>query len=431
MSLLLQALQRASKSREGADSDLPTSDESGLSLEPLPEPVLSDEDAPLRSSPSPAQAASVLRAQEAPSFGPLDWAREHYMLTFLGAAILFAMGYGAYVYIQISNPGWLQAAPPAAPLGAGVPPAPQAVVAEAPAQAKISGMPALETPPPATAAAAASAATSPTPPAQAASGDFTARVERAPRRARPVRAGKLAFQPAAEGGAETDADPEVETIEIPEAPQAAPVAPSREEIAVRRQKSAADEPDPTLVAAYEALRIGDYGRAKVLYQEVLGSDPRNIDALLGLAAINWKEGQSEAATAYYARVLEADPRNGYAQAGLIALVGRSDPAGAESRLKQLIAREPSGFLYFTLGNLYAEQGQWPAAQQAYFQAHQLMPENPDYAFNLAVGLEHLGQPKLALAYYRKALDLSFKRGRANFDQKLAIERVGQLSARVD
>ena len=58
----------------------------------------------------------------------------------------------------------------------------------------------------------------------------------------------------------------------------------------------------------------------------------------------------------------------------------------------------------------------------------MQPDSPDYAFNLAVGLEHIGQQKTALTYYRKALDLSFKKGRANFDQNLAIERVGQLSA---
>ena len=119
-----------------------------------------------------------------------------------------------------------------------------------------------------------------------------------------------------------------------------------------------------------------------------------------------------------------------AMVGLIALLGSADPVAAETKLKQLISREPSGFLYFTLGNLYAEQGLWSQAQYAYFQAYQLDPDNPDYAYNLAVGLEHLGQSRPALDHYRKALDLSFKKGRANFDQELAIERVGQLSARI-
>ena len=51
--------------------------------------------------------------------------------------------------------------------------------------------------------------------------------------------------------------------------------------------------------------------------------------------------------------------------------------------------------------------------------------------DLAVGLEHLGQNRLALDFYRKALDLSFKKGHANFDQSLVIQRVGQLSTRVE
>jgi len=73
----------------------------------------------------------------------------------------------------------------------------------------------------------------------------------------------------------------------------------------------------------------------------------------------------------------------------------------------------------------------PAAQAAYFQAYNLQPDNPDYAYNLAIGLEHLEQQKLALTYYRKALELSFQKGRAGFDQNRVIERIGQLAARVD
>ena len=85
----------------------------------------------------------------------------------------------------------------------------------------------------------------------------------------------------------------------------------------------------------------------------------------------------------------------------------------------------------TAPRTWARQSAWPAAQAAYFQAYNLQPDNPDYAYNLAIGLEHLEQPKLALTYYRKALDLSFKKGHANFDQNRVIERVGQLAARVN
>ena len=183
-----------------------------------------------------------------------------------------------------------------------------------------------------------------------------------------------------------------------------------------------------LNTAYDQLQKGQLEAAQSTYDRVLASDGRNIDALLGLASIAWQQGQTEKASELYYRVLQLDPQNASAQSGLIGLMGRVDPTASETRLKQLISREPSGGLYFTLGNLYAGERLWAQAQQAYFQAFQLEPTNPDYAFNLAVGLEHLNQSKAALAYYRKALDLSFARGRAGFDQKQVITRIGELSA---
>ena len=54
------------------------------------------------------------------------------------------------------------------------------------------------------------------------------------------------------------------------------------------------------------------------------------------------------------------------------------------------------------------------------------PENPDYAYNLAVSLDQLRQPKLALDYYRRALALAQTRA-ASFDQALARIRVQALS----
>jgi tetratricopeptide (TPR) repeat protein len=141
-------------------------------------------------------------------------------------------------------------------------------------------------------------------------------------------------------------------------------------------------------------------------------------------------GSNDQAVRQYERVLELDPRNAAAQAGLISIIGQADPQLSESRLKELISREPSGFLYFALGNVYAKQGQWAQAQQAYFQAYQLQPDSADYAYNLAVGLEHIGQTKIALTYYRKAVDLSSGKGHASFEASRVQERIGQLSARI-
>jgi tetratricopeptide (TPR) repeat protein len=185
-----------------------------------------------------------------------------------------------------------------------------------------------------------------------------------------------------------------------------------------------------LMEAWQALQEGRFEQAESLYQSVLKAEPQNVDAVLGLAAIAAQQGRTEPAMRLYERALELEPRNSTAQAGLIAIVGQADPQLSETRLKQLIAQEPSGYLYFSLGNVHARQAQWPQAQQAYFQAYQLQPDNPDYAYNLAIGLERLNQPKIALSYYRKALELRGLKGNASFDPSRVQERVTQLAARV-
>lgn len=202
-------------------------------------------------------------------------------------------------------------------------------------------------------------------------------------------------------------------------------------IVVSRGDTAAPRVNAAVGDAYAALEAGRFDAAQRLYEQALRAEPNNIDALLGLAAIARHENRAEDASRHYLKILDIEPRHALAQTGLIALIGRADPQAAETRLKQLAAREPSPALYFTLGNLYADQGQWSQAQQSYFQAHHLDPGNPDYAYNLAVSLEHLGQQKLALEFYRRAVQLAAGRGRANFNTSQAQARITQLAARLN
>ena len=195
--------------------------------------------------------------------------------------------------------------------------------------------------------------------------------------------------------------------------------------------SAAPTVHPLLNEAYSALQSEQLEPARGAYDRLLRSDPRSIDALHGLAAVATLEGKNDEAIRRYLQVLEVEPRNALAQSGLIGLLGRADPLAAESRLKQLIAREPSAFLYFTLGNLYADQSKWAPAQQAFFQAHHLEPNNPDYAYNLADGLEHLSQSRLALGFYRRAVQLAGSAARPHFNLALAQDRISKLASQVE
>ncbi len=187
------------------------------------------------------------------------------------------------------------------------------------------------------------------------------------------------------------------------------------------------EPSAPLRAAYRALQARDFEAAGRLYQDLARTDPRNVDVLLGQAAVAAQRNDYEAARTLYLAVLKLEPRNAAAQGGLLALFGRADYPTAELRLKGLLAREPNAFLYHALGTLYAEQAFWPQAQHAYFQAYHLDPASADHAFNLAVSLEHVGQRSLARTYYRRAMELARTSRAATFDLALAEERAARLA----
>jgi tetratricopeptide (TPR) repeat protein len=185
--------------------------------------------------------------------------------------------------------------------------------------------------------------------------------------------------------------------------------------------------DPGLAQGYEHLQAGRLDAAVAAYRAVLARQPGSIDALLGVAAVAVARGDPETARDLYQRVLRAEPRNAWAQAGWLSLLGQSDPAGAEAQLRELIAREPSAMLWSRLGGLLATQGRWPQAQQAYFQAHSLQPDSPDHAFNLAVSLERIAQPRIALGFLRTAVRLAETGAPARFDLAAARERIERLA----
>lgn len=468
MSLLLKALQNAAKNREagaagtdGAAQAQAASEGAGeLSLEPIEktttDPIPRSEpavktrttgDTPGNSTDragaaSRTQAQNVLRAGSVrdttsnASPGIMEWLVRRPLVAFSTAAGLFAIGYGTYLYLQITNPGIFMARPAGPTPGPALtaPPPPASAATPVPGSGPMAAAPTEPSQPlpPAVAPALPGSATdsragiapapAPTPAVAVQAKPPANPVDARPAAPAPPPGPSIsAAGPSAPGpvaAAAIPASPPVTSAAPPPrapAPTARPSSPSRPRQATAPAPAAAPVvPQSDLNNAYLSLQKGDLNDAERLYRQVMASDPRNIDAMLGLASVNAQQNRADAATQLYMRVLEVDPRNSYAQAGLLNIGGRADPAAAESRLKQLISRDPSAYLYFTLGNLYAEQNQWAAAQTAYFQAFNMAPDNPDYAFNLAVGLEHLSQPRLALDYYRRAVSIAQTRGNAQF-----------------
>jgi len=185
--------------------------------------------------------------------------------------------------------------------------------------------------------------------------------------------------------------------------------------------------NPDLTAAYNSLAAGDYPAAVQQYGKLVSAEPLSVDAQLGLATAAARGGDRALAAQHYRRVLALDPRNGLAIMGMIALNDGVPPAALEIELKTLIGRNPEAApLHFALGNLYSSGLQWTEAQQAYFEAFRIDPQNADYLFNLAVSLDQLKQPRLALDYYRKAQSIALAGGGGQFDRVSIARRIREL-----
>ena len=217
------------------------------------------------------------------------------------------------------------------------------------------------------------------------------------------------------------------------APKAPPTKPRHAAAAAVPREAEAEGPvrvtnaplqvNPALLRGFDAFNRGELTLAQLEYERAQKADPRNTDALHGLAAIAVRQGRPDQAEFLYQRITEADPQDTVAQAALINLRGQIDPSAAESRLKSLAAAQPDlAAPHFSLGNLYARHGRWNDAQQAYFRAYSAESDNPDILYNLAVSLEHLRQNKLAAQYYNLALAAAQNRS-AGFDKAQAAARL--------
>jgi tetratricopeptide (TPR) repeat protein len=180
--------------------------------------------------------------------------------------------------------------------------------------------------------------------------------------------------------------------------------------------------------AYNAYKTGDDSLAMTRYNQVLEVDPANRNALLARAAINVQNGNSNAAIKDYQTLLLHNPKDSVAMTSLIAVANLS-PLETESQLKLMIRDEPdSPYLNFALANAYGAQNRWQEAQGYYFKALENNPQDPNYAYNLAVSLEHIAQPVAALSYYQRALD-NINHGLATFNREIVNQRMEILAKR--
>jgi tetratricopeptide (TPR) repeat protein len=177
-----------------------------------------------------------------------------------------------------------------------------------------------------------------------------------------------------------------------------------------------------LKEAFEAYQRGDNNAALEKYNRVVTDDPQNRNALLARAAINVQSDNNVKAIKDYQTLLIANPKDSFAMSSLISVASIS-PSKSESQLKKMMRDEPlSPHLNFVLANIYGTQNRWQEAQNHYFKALENNPDDPNYAYNLAVSLEHIAKPKVAIVYYQLAL-ANFNNGKATFNKVVVDKRV--------
>lgn len=370
MSLLLKALQQADRG-------------SNLSLEPMQERPAETAAAP----PASAKAAAALMFEKQAN------AEKRRMLILLGVLVAVVLGMGTYFYLAVFMP-WVFLPKPAT---VSAPPAPAVQV---------------------------SAVEAPSAPSLPATPILSAQIPSAPSPAEPIVDSRI--KPTSEAQIAKKEAPSISQKSHAPIVAEAPAPPQDKGIQISGGSSTPSAPGNGVLRAYQLLQEGRLEEARRAYEGLRAQEPNNADVLLGLGLIAQRQGRTDEAAQLYLKALDVDPRNVFAQASLSSMIARADPAAAEGKLKALIAQQPAAFLHFGLGNLYAAQGRWNEAQIAYFEAQRLAPESPDYAFNLAISLERIKQPRVALDYYQRALKLAQSKA-ATFDVAQAKARIQQLS----
>ena len=118
--------------------------------------------------------------------------------------------------------------------------------------------------------------------------------------------------------------------------------------------------DIYLRAAHFAEQAGKYTDAEAKYQQALKVEPKNVDAILGLARLHNQLGNSQQAIATYKQAINLHPKNAK--------------------------------VYNDFGLCYGQRLELAPAQQMLQRAVELEPGKTNYRMNLAVVLVDMGRP---------------------------------------
>ena len=185
-------------------------------------------------------------------------------------------------------------------------------------------------------------------------------------------------------------------------------------------------------AALEAHRAGNLDKARELYERVLQTQSKHVDALSLLGTVFFQSGRLQEAVTHLQRTiaLQADHPVAHANLGLTYHdLGELD--AAERHYREARRLDPNSVqVASNLACLLRERGRQDAAEAAF---GQLLARHPDYApghYNLGLLRREQGDLQAAAACYRRALELDPRYAEAHYNLGNVLRELEQYDAAI-
>ena len=205
------------------------------------------------------------------------------------------------------------------------------------------------------------------------------------------------------------------------------VEPGSRLIVVRKNHSASSH-KAGLIAAQRAIKLGRYGSALELYNDLYEKSKKDPAILMGRAVAYQHLGQNDMAVQAYEQLLEIRPKDVNARVNMLGIIGQRYPNVALRQLEELRAenRENVGVVA-QLAVVHAAMENYKDAIRYLGVAASMEPHNASHIMNMAVIADRSGARKEAVKYYEQALEVDTLYGKgASIPRDTVFERLAQL-----
>ncbi len=162
-----------------------------------------------------------------------------------------------------------------------------------------------------------------------------------------------------------------------------------------------------LDAANKALISGQVSAAIRLYKNLVNSNPKDVDALFGLASAYQRDGQKDKSTEIYNKILKSHPRHKEALNNFLALASEEAPEDALFQLQKLERINPNfSPVQAQIAMIYLRTNRLNQSEIYFRKALELSPDNLIYQYNLAITLDKQAKYSQAIPFYQKIVDSS-------------------------